>query len=262
MPLPLIEKKRSPLKGKPLRNPAQFLDEQINDFVEEKIGGPLWLALIFIIATGLEWYRYFYPPKSAPIIFSLVTLLMVGYAAVCSYRARSHLKRLKLGRDGEKSLGQFLESLREQEYKVFHDIPGDNFNIDHVLIGPAGIFTVETKTRSKSNGNSRIIFDGESIRVDGHAPDPAPIIQAKAQANWLRELLAQITGRNFAVKPVIVYPGWYIEDRSPKEKAVRVLEPKALAKILNHAPITLAREDAHLSAFHLSRFVRNASSQQ
>ena len=226
------------------------------------IGGPIWLAMIAIIITGLEWYRYFHPQKPAPIVYSLATVVIVGYAAFRIYRARAHLKRLKLGRDGEKSVGQFLESLREQEYKVFHDIPGDNFNIDHVLIGPGGIFTVETKTRSKSNGNSRIIFDGESIRVDGHAPDPAPIIQAKSQANWLRELLAQSTGRNFAVKPVIVYPGWYIEDRSPKDKAVRVLEPKALAKILDHAPIRLAREDAHLSAFHLSRFVRNASSQQ
>ena len=157
---------------------------------------------------------------------------------------------------------QFLESLREQGYKVFHDIPGEGFNIDHVLIGPAGIFTVETKTRSKSNGNARIFFDGETVRVDDQAPDPAPVIQAKAQAKWLRDLLAKSTGRNFAVKPVIVYPGWFIEDKGPKDKAVRVLDPKALAKILDHAPITLAREDAHLSAFHLSRFVRNASTQQ
>jgi hypothetical protein len=260
--LPLIETKHSPLKAKPLRNPAQFLDEQIRDFVDDKIAAPLWLAFIFIIATGLEWYRYFYPQKSAPIVLSMVTLLIIVYDAVCIYRMQFHLKRLKLGRDGEKSVGQFLESLREQGYKVFHDIPGEGFNIDHVLIGPAGIFTVETKTRSKSNECARIFFDGETVRVDDQAPDPAPVIQAKAQAKWLRDLLAKSTGRNFAVKPVIVYPGWFIEDKGPKDKAVRVLEPKALAKILDHAPITLAREDAHLSAFHLSRFVRNASTQQ
>jgi hypothetical protein len=65
MLLPLVKKKRSPLKAKPLRNPAQFLDEQINEFVEDKIGGPIWLAMIAVIITGLEWYRFFYPEKPA-----------------------------------------------------------------------------------------------------------------------------------------------------------------------------------------------------
>ncbi|MGD1866748.1 MAG: nuclease-related domain-containing protein [Phormidesmis sp.] len=32
---------------------------------------------------------------------------------------------------------------------MFHDVVGKNFNIDHVVIGDTGIFTIETKTYRK-----------------------------------------------------------------------------------------------------------------
>ena len=35
-------------------------------------------------------------------------------------------------------------------FAVFHDVPGDKaFNVDHVVIGPQGVFAVETKGRGK-----------------------------------------------------------------------------------------------------------------
>jgi hypothetical protein len=60
------------------------------------------------------------------------------------------MRTLRQGIEGEKAVGQFLERLREQRYQVFHDLVGDGFNVDHVLIGPAGVFTIETKTSSPS----------------------------------------------------------------------------------------------------------------
>jgi hypothetical protein len=59
------------------------------------------------------------------------------------------MANLRLGLEGERTVGHALEELRVYGYQVFHDIPGNKFNIDHVIAGPAGIFTIETKTRSK-----------------------------------------------------------------------------------------------------------------
>jgi Nuclease-related domain len=132
------------------------------------------------------------------------------------------LHALKLGRDGEKAVGQFLETLRERRYRVFHDIVGGNFNLDHVLIGPAGVFTVETKTHRKPSGDARVTFGGETIRIDGFEPDRDPIIQAKAQASWLCELLSESTGRNFAVRSAIVFPGWFVDYTGPKERGEEI----------------------------------------
>jgi len=51
-----------------------------------------------------------------------------------------------------------------------------------VLIGPAGVFTVETKTRTKPHGDARVTFRGEALLVAGFEPDRDPIVQARAQA--------------------------------------------------------------------------------
>ena len=155
-------------------------------------------------------------------------------------------------------MGEFLERLRESGFKVFHDIPGPQFNIDHVVIGPKGVFTIETKTWSKpARGQPRITFDGESLKAAGFDPDRDPIVQGRAQARWLNQLLAESTGRKVPVRPVIVFPGWFIEG-PPREKKseVWVLEPKLLPAYLDHEPEVLAPEDVSLLAFHLSRYVR------
>ena len=89
---------------------------------------------------------------------------------------------------------------------MFHDVVGAGFNVDHVLIGPAGIFTVETKTWSKPlKGSPEIVYDGQTIRVGQHSPDRDPIAQAKAQAGWLRTLLLESTGRDSSYVPRLCF---------------------------------------------------------
>jgi hypothetical protein len=57
-------------------------------------------------------------------------------------RTVPHLRSLRLAAEDEKAVGQFLEGLRERGYRVFHDVVGDGFNVDHVRIGPARSFDV------------------------------------------------------------------------------------------------------------------------
>jgi hypothetical protein len=172
-------------------------------------------------------------------------------------RAVPNVLALRLAAEGEKAVGQFLEGLREHGYRVFHDVVGDGFNVDHVLIGPAGIFTVETKTWSKPpRGEARIQFDGERILRGTLEPDRDPVIQARAQSGWLRDLLAESTGRRFDVRPVVVFPGWFIEQTSAKARGIWVLNPKALPHFLENEPRQLSDEEAKLASFHLSRFIR------
>lgn len=157
-------------------------------------------------------------------------------------------------------MGQFLERLREQGYQLFHDVTGEGFNVDHVLIGPAGVFTIETKTRSKPRrGDARVSFDGERLLVAGFEPDRNPIVQAKAQVAWLSQLLTESTGRQFAIRPVILFPGWFVEQSPDSTRELWVLEPKALPKFLEQAGSVLPMEDVKLASFHLSRFIRARS---
>ena len=255
--------KRSPIKDRPLRKPGQSLEEQLDELASDKITQPMVIALLLVVLAGVEWSRYYFPQNPSPKLYTFGALVGVGYVAFQIWRVWPRLRALKQGRDGEKAVGQFLERMRETGYQVFHDVVGVGFNVDHVLIGPAGAFTIETKTFSKRrSADAKVTFDGERIVVDGHEPDRDPVVQAKAQARWLRELLAQSTGRKFTVRPVILFPGWWVEQSKGSSREVWVLEPKALPGFLSHEPEVLSPEDVKLASFHLSRFIRTSESAQ
>jgi len=248
---------KSPLKDKPLRHAGQSLEEERRNLIDDKVQFPVLLALMYIVLAGLEWWRYLKdsPPQPAlATAVAVVAALFVGWRIV---RIRPKLKALALGIEGEKAVGQFLERLREQGCVVFHDVVGTDFNIDHVVIGPAGVFTVETKTwRKPLRGDARIRFDGHTLMVGEHKPDRDPIVQARAQASWLRHLLQESTGKSFDTRPVVVFPGWFVESAPGSHKDLWVLEPKALPAFLENEPVRLTPEDVKLAAYHLSRHIR------
>jgi hypothetical protein len=53
------------------------------------------------------------------------------------------------GRDGEREVAEYLDNLTRRGNYVFHDIPANGFNIDHIVVSTHGIFTLETKAYSK-----------------------------------------------------------------------------------------------------------------
>jgi Nuclease-related domain len=57
----------------------------------------------------------------------------------------AHIERWRSGADGEKSTARTLRPLLRRGWKLFNDINTGDGNIDHVLVGPAGIFMLESK---------------------------------------------------------------------------------------------------------------------
>src|SRR3954452_1114585 len=77
-----------------------------------------------------------------------------------SARAQAHTKRVKAeqllrsaeaferGAEGEEATADILGALSAEGWRVFHDVrwPGRaQANIDHVLVGPGGVFVIDTK---------------------------------------------------------------------------------------------------------------------
>ncbi|MBW4656446.1 MAG: NERD domain-containing protein [Kaiparowitsia implicata GSE-PSE-MK54-09C] len=248
----------SPLTDNPLRNPGQSLDEEISRILDEDT--PTWVILLLLglFWPAYEWFRWLTDYNPHPILATVPCLIMAGYAVFQLYGTRKTIRRLKMARDGEKAVGQYLSDLREQGHRVYHDVIGKNFNIDHVIVSDRGIFTVETKTYSKpSSGQSTLVFDGEQITFYGKPLQKDALQQAKAQAKWLHDLLQETTGRDLPVKPVVVFPGWFIEKTAgAKTSPVWVLNPKALPTFLENEPRRIPAEDVKLVAYHLSRYIR------
>lgn len=253
-------KTRTPVKDPPIRNPGQSIQEQITQVRDDDVFDNfvfIFVAFAVFLFSVLQWLS----PIPRGVMAAVTGLVFVGaiaYSLPKILRARDKIIQLRLGHRGELTVAESLDALRDEGFKIVHDVVADGFNIDHVAIGPKGIFTIETKTRSKPvDGNPRIHYDGERIRIGTFEPDRNPLDQAEAQASWLARMLEESTGKRFAVRPVIAYPGWYVEGPGRSRGArVWVLEPKALRGYLRYEPIRMKQEDITLATYHLKRYIK------
>ena len=67
------------------------------------------------------------------------------------------------------AVGQELDQLMRQGAATFHDLPAEQFNIDHVVVAAEGVFAVETKGFTKPNqgrgkADATVVYDGETLR--------------------------------------------------------------------------------------------------
>ncbi len=257
--------KKSPIKKKSLRHPGQSLSEQIEDILYDKVLVYLMVSIFAIVTAGMEWSRWYFDSPPSPILITIVAVGISLYSAVRIYFLMTgRLKNLKQGRDGERAVGQLLESMREGGCKVFHDLQdwgakNDDFNLDHVLVCERGIFVIETKTYSKpAKGPALIKFTGDHLFINSYE-NLKIIPQTSAQKQWLERLIYKETGSRFSVKPIVVFPGWFIEGDGNKKSSGQdlwLLEPKALPAFISNLPKTLENQDKVRVANALSNYIR------
>jgi hypothetical protein len=236
--------------------PGQSLEAAIHPVVDNVT--TLWILLplqVWVIAA-YEWWANANDIGRHPWLFIVAAVIVTAIGVRRIYRARVRIKALKLGLAGERAVGQFLEGLRIGGARILHDIQGDGFNVDHVVVSSRGIYCIETKTISKRRPDAIVRYDGLRLLIDGRTPDRDPIKQVTAAAKWLSTQISDSTGKRFWVRPVVVYPGWFIETPPNARSAnVWVLEPKALAKWIENESASIDDSDVSLISYHLTRMV-------
>lgn len=253
---------RSPIRDHPLHNPGQSLEKEMQRIRDEFVTGWLLVTMFVTVLAAMEWIRLYRNAPPNPVPWTVFTVGLWAYTVYRRHRTHRRLDDLKQGRDGEKAVGQYLESLREMGAHVFHDVPARGFNVDHVIIAPQGIYAIETKTLSKpARGKAEIWVNGGNVSANGRQVGRKPVEQAVAVSQWLRNELQASTGRDFPVRPVLLFPGWYVHPvRGSNGTGAWVLNPKALPAFVKSEPNKLSPEDVKLATYHLSRYVRTFDS--
>lgn len=132
------------------------------------------------------------------------------------------VERHDRGATGEEQVGGLLDELAGEDWQVIHDASLGRGNVDHILIGPAGVFTVETKSHP---GPIKV------GRVHG-----ATLSQAQAQ----RKAIERVVG--VPVEPLIVFSRAWVDKPLARRKGVRVTPARMLSGYLERRPATLTRE--------------------
>lgn len=248
--------KDQPFKD-PLRQPGQSTYDELLRVADEQIIVYVMAALVLVLMAAFEWARCNFHIAPHPWVATVIAVFYVVYVAVRTPKHWRMVKNLRLGSRAERMVGQELERLRGLGYEVFHDVAGDGFNIDHVVIGHGGVFTVETKARSKPNGGV-VECRGDEITVAGHTPDRDPIAQARGQARWVSDLLERGAGLDVQVRPVVLFPGWFIKGGLGKS-GVWVLNEKSFRTIIRDSAKVLSAHQARRAALALETYIRSRS---
>lgn len=209
-------KPRSPIKGFIRPRAGATLREQLwreYDETNLRLIAALLFTAIAVLFVIVDWFL----PQS--IYLLCFGLLAGGWGTYVygSLRRRTKIHNLELALDGECAVAQALDELREHGYQIVHSIRCDGFDIDHAIIGPSGVYAVETKTFSKRGGaEEQVQWDGQSLSVAGRTPDRDPIAQSKAVARELFNIVKDHAGDSIFVQPVVVFPGWYVVNNADK----------------------------------------------
>jgi len=250
----------SPLKDPPLQLPGQSLDEKIHKIIDTDV---LLYASIIGFSLGLLAYTWIQHFLDLNLDLWLTTFILLLFVLFSYYRLRKLLSILRnhiLGRDGERVVGQLLEELRADGAVVFHDINTSKGNIDHIIVSPKGVFTVETKTWSKRESTDRITLRNNNVIINGYRIDNNLINQSKAEASWLLDFLKSRTGRTFDVRPIILFPGWYVESTATrlfmKQEGILLLSANAVIGYLSAFGTVLNKEEVQLIGGLIANYVK------
>jgi hypothetical protein len=164
------------------------------------------LLAVFGIAGYLLRAAIPHPPISKTLDGMLFLALAAGLATAASH-SRKRLQSFLKGAKGEEIVAHELSFLPDS-FTIFHDLDiklsraegGHSANIDHIVVGPTGIFAIETKNWA----DSVTIANGELL-YNGQKPSRPPLKQAKNSASTLCNFIKARIEQNIPVQPILCF---------------------------------------------------------
>jgi Nuclease-related domain len=221
--------------GESLRLFIEELSEQLDSYVILLCLAGLGSATTVIASSAQNRLKL-------AIVMFVLTVAVASYCALKLFPLVRQIWDYRLGFMGERVVGEELNQLLAVGFRVFHDVPfeksGMKFNIDHVLVGPPGVYAVETKARRKPTDikglpRATVYSDGDQLKFPRFV-DTESITQARINARDLAAWLTKAIGERIDVNAILTLPGWAVE--RTKSGDVNVLRPDEIKRSFPSRP--------------------------
>lgn len=238
---------KTPFTRHLLRPPGESLRLRIDE-LSEKLLTDILILLICSTVVGFGFWAVFKSTLVGGITLALSLPPFLFFARRLWQRI-SLLRDYNLGFLGERAVGEELNALLADGWKVFHDVEFDEhpgrktFNVDHVVVGPGGLFAIETKTRSKRVVKPRdkspniVVFDGTALEYPWGREDFG-IRDARERSQHLSQWLTKSLQTVCSFRPVLALPGWFVKRTGKSD--LQVVSGRELGQLfdgLNKRPV-------------------------
>ena len=190
-PEAVVEPDEEPVSGKP--DPVftpESVEENTNDGVE--VMGRPWVDLALNRPGESARDEALRARAAAPVKTTVARVLGV----------HTPERAWRIGADGEELVAKEIKKAQKKDprWHVLHAVPvGDRgSDIDHVLIGPGGVFTVNAKHHPKA----KIWVGGNTVMVNGSRQQY--VRNSRFEAERAARMLSAVTGNSVYVEGLIV----------------------------------------------------------
>jgi hypothetical protein len=191
------------------------------------------LRLFGVVAAGL--LSGLAAHEVAPALAGwLAALTSIGIGWRLRFRVSEDARKWRRGACGERRTARQLDRLTDRGWVVFHDlaVPGSRANVDHLAVGPSGIFLIDSK-----NWRGRLVFAPDGTLWHGSYPMTAALATIGFEVAAIAGALGTPSS---AVEPLIVIHGSAIPWGEQFLGGVGVLPGRQLAPTLLALPPQLS----------------------
>ena len=153
----------------------------------------------------------------------LAVAVLVGWRL--RFRPSEQARAWQRGAHGERHTARLLRRVARDGYVVFHDlaVPGSPANVDHLVMGPSGVFVIDSKQWSGSvhQGSDGLAWHNH-YRLD----------RTLATIRWQALTLGHLLG--VPVAPLICVHGAHIQGGGLRAQGVAIVPPALLRLALGY----------------------------
>jgi len=211
-----------------------------------------WPAFVVIGLAGYLLRAVLPGPPIGPALAGFLFLALAAALAIAATTSRVRIESFVKGARGEERVARELSFL-PAGYDVFHGlarstrtIMGRAGDFDHVVVGPNGVFLVETK-----NWSGRVTVDGERLLVGGGDPDRSPVAQVRDAAVQLTEWLAGACEAEVSPQPVVCFASDALAADRATAGGVTLCNARSVNAVILEAPGALQSETRARISAHL-----------
>jgi hypothetical protein len=170
-----------------------------------------------------------------------LSLVVGGLAAAVAgwgvrFRPSPDAAAWRRGAAGERRTARLLGQLERQGWAVLHDlaVPGSRANIDHLVIGPGGVFVIDSKQY-----RGRLQLDGSGRLWHGRYPLASTLRAVSFEADQAAQVLPD---PGVVVLPVVAVHGAQVPWGKVVTDGVPVVPARRLPSLLRELPEVLGPE--------------------
>lgn len=202
----------------------------------------LWPLYLCAAGFGFSLALIFFAGFTGSLVGAVLLVASLVAAFFSLQKGLGHVERYFKGARGEERVSGILQNLPDS-YHVFNDFVAGGKHIDHVVVGPAGVFAIETKF-----WRGKVTLEDGHILLDGQLPDHSPLAQVTKEASLVKSALAK-KGWTGSVTPVLAFASDTFEAKIAETQGAVILNS-------NHLRESFATERVVIAPTELARLVQ------